>query len=79
VTGAVHTLPNGATTFVDPTILPVFLSAPGPATYFGLPVVGFAVQSFANGAITVGDQAVLSNYGGNFVQKGTRFVGGIPF
>ena len=44
---------------------------------FGLPVVGFAVQSFANGAITVGDTAVLSNYGGNFVHKGTRFVGGI--
>jgi len=78
VTGSVHTLDNDTTTFVDPTVSPPFLSGTGPATYFGLPVVGFAVQSFANGAITVGDQAVLSNYGGNFVHKGTRFVGGIP-
>ena len=75
VGGDVHTLGNDLTTFVDPTVSPPFLSATGPATYFGLPVVGFAVQSFANGAITVGDQAVLSNYGGNFVHKGTRFVG----
>jgi hypothetical protein len=44
------------------------------ATYVGLPVVGFAVQSFANGAVTVGDVTALSNYGGNFVQKGTRRI-----
>jgi hypothetical protein len=43
-------------------------------TYNGLPVVGFAVQSFANGAIQVGGEAVLSNYGGNFVQKGTTYI-----
>ena len=77
VTGAVHTLDNDTTTFVDPSLSPPFVSGTGPATYFGLPIVGFAVQSFANGAITVGDTAVLSNYGGNFVHKGTRFVGGI--
>jgi hypothetical protein len=77
VTGSVHTLDNDTTTFVDPTVSPPFVSGTGPATYFGLPIVGFAVQSFANGAITVGDQAVLSNYGGNFVHKGTRFVGGV--
>jgi hypothetical protein len=45
-----------------------------PATYVGLPVVGFAVQSFANGAIHVGTDVVLSNYGGNFVHKGTRRI-----
>jgi hypothetical protein len=39
-----------------------------------LPVVGFAVQSFANGAITGGDKSVLSNNGGNFVHKGTRLI-----
>ena len=43
-------------------------------TYDGLPVIGFAVQSFANGAISVGDASVLSNYGGNFVQKGTAYI-----
>ena len=75
VTGAVHTLPNGNTTFVDPTVTPPFVSAAGPATYFGLPVVGFAVQSFTNGAITVNGVSTLSNYGGNFIHKGTRVVG----
>jgi hypothetical protein len=74
VTGAVHTLPNDTTTFVDPTFTPPFVSSTGGATYFGLPVVGFAVQSFTNGALTVGGVTTLSNYGGNFVHKGTRFV-----
>jgi hypothetical protein len=74
VTGAVHTLPNGNTTFVDPTVTPPFVSQPGAATYFGLPVIGFAVESFANGAINVNGVNTLSNYGGNFVHKGTRFV-----
>jgi hypothetical protein len=37
-------------------------------SYIGLPVVGFAVESYANGAVN----GVLSNYGGNFVHKGTR-------
>jgi hypothetical protein len=32
------------------------------------------VQSFANGVIQVGDQTVLSNYGGNFIHKGTRLI-----
>ena len=45
------------------------------ATYIGLPVVGFAVQSFANGNLpAVGGVSTLSNYGGNFVQKGTRRI-----
>ena len=30
-------------------------------TYFGLPVVGFAVQSYANGTLNVGGATVLSN------------------
>ncbi len=77
VTGAVHTLPNNTTFFFDPADPLTGASPPVPATYFGLPVVGFAVQSFANGAIDVGNGPVLSNYGGNFVHKGTRFVGGI--
>ncbi|MEP7206592.1 MAG: hypothetical protein ABI920_06615 [Casimicrobiaceae bacterium] len=43
-------------------------------TYYGLPVVGFAVQSFLNGTIVVGGASVLSNYGGNFVHKYTTLV-----
>jgi len=36
-----------------------------------LPVVGFAVVSFSNGTLTVGQPPVnvLSNYGGNFKHK----------
>jgi hypothetical protein len=44
------------------------------ATYLGLPVVGFAVQSFTNGTLTVNGANVLSNYGGNFIHKGTRTI-----
>src|SRR5690242_17224139 len=77
VTGAVHTIGSASTTVIDPTNATTPILAQGiPATYFGLPVVGFAVQSFANGAINVGGVNTLSNYGGNFVHKGTRFVGG---
>jgi flagellin-like hook-associated protein FlgL len=38
-------------------------------TYIGLPVVGFAVQTFSNGTLSVGGVNVLSNYGGNFNHK----------
>jgi hypothetical protein len=60
----------------NPTIVTDIVggTATSPATYIGLPVVGFAVQSFANGAITVGGVTTLSNYGGNFAQKGTRTI-----
>ena len=72
VTAPIHTLPNDAT---DVIFVNSFVGNPGvPATYVGLPVVGFAVQSFANGAIHVGPDLVLSNYGGNFIHKGTRLI-----
>jgi hypothetical protein len=43
-------------------------------TYVGLPVVGFAVQSYTNNTLVVGGVNVLSNYGGNFVQKATTLI-----
>ena len=46
----------------------------GPATYVGLPVIGFAAQSFFNGTLNVENKLVQSTYGGNFVQKGTRLI-----
>jgi hypothetical protein len=46
----------------------------GTATYVGLPVIGFAAQSFFNGTLTVENKLVQSTYGGNFVQKGTRLI-----
>jgi hypothetical protein len=70
----VHTLvaPALSTTFID--IRTVTQSGLVAATYFGLPVVGFAVQSFVNGAIPVGTGTVLSNYGGNFNHKYLRDI-----
>ena len=45
------------------------------ATYFGLPVIGFAVQDFVNGTLPgTGGGFVLSAYGGNFVQKATVLI-----
>ena len=46
----------------------------GTATYVGLPVIGFAAQSFFNGTLNVDNKLVQSTYGGNFVQKGTRLI-----
>ena len=68
----VHTLVSGATATTRTVIGGA--TTTGPGTYVGLPVVGFAVQSFLNGAILVNGTNVQSNYGGNFVQKGTRLV-----
>ena len=72
VTGAVHTLANGATTRAPLGGAP---TAPGAATYFGLPVVGFAAWSFNNGTLTVGTATnVQSAYAGSYVNKGTRRI-----
>ncbi len=51
-----------------------FISTGLTKTYLGLPVVGFAVQSFTNGTLVVGGTSVLANYGGNFVQKATTTI-----
>ena len=53
---------------------PTFISTGLTKTYLGLPVVGFAVQSFTNGTLVVGGANVLANYGGNFVQKATTVI-----
>jgi hypothetical protein len=52
-------------------------SSGNSVTYFGLPVIGFAVQDFVNGTLsnTTGPAAFIqSSYGGNFVQKTTTNV-----
>ena len=46
----------------------------GSATYFGLPVIGFSVNSYTNGAIAVNGVNTLSAYGGNFIHKGSRSI-----
>jgi hypothetical protein len=66
-----HYLPSTST-----TITPLVGAAQSGVTvsYFGLPVIGFAVQSFNNGTLNVNGSLVQSQYGGNFVHKGTRVI-----
>ena len=49
-------------------------NTPGTFTWQGLPVIGFAVQSFTNGTLVVGGINVLANYGGNFVHKYSTLI-----
>lgn len=67
-----HTLGNSTNT--THIFGPTFISTGLTKTYLGLPVVGFAVQSFTNGTLVVGGANVLANYGGNFVQKATTVI-----
>jgi len=47
----------------------------GPvATFNGLPVIGFMVQTFVNDVLAVGAINVQSNYGGNFVHTTTILI-----
>jgi hypothetical protein len=63
----VHELINTTNTLI--TDIGSSTSSGNTVTYIGLPVVGFAVQTFSNGTLSVGGVNVLSNYGGNFVHK----------
>jgi hypothetical protein len=44
------------------------------ATYYGLPVIGFAAESYTNGTLVVNGQTVLSNYGGLIGHRYTHDV-----
>jgi len=63
----VHELINTTNTLI--TDIGSSTSSGQTVTYIGLPVVGFAVQTFSNGTLSVGGVNVLSNYGGNFIHK----------
>jgi hypothetical protein len=68
-----HLLRNVAGTTI--TFIGGGVSSNASVTYYGLPVIGFAVQDFVNGAVPGGGVAfVQSSYGGNFVQKTTTNV-----
>jgi hypothetical protein len=43
-------------------------------TFIGLPVIGFAVQTFNNGTLTSGASLIQSQYGGNFAHKYSRVI-----
>ena len=70
VPAGIHRLATANSTFV-PVVGATTTTA---ATYVGLPVIGFAVQDFNNGLLTVGGRTIGQNYGGNFVHKYTRLV-----
>jgi hypothetical protein len=63
----VHELINTTNTLI--TNIGSSTSSGNTVTYVGLPVVGFAVQTFSNGTLSIGGVTVLSNYGGNFIHK----------
>jgi len=44
------------------------------ATFFGMPVIGFMVETFDNGTLVSGGVNVQSEYGGNFVHKTTKLI-----
>ena len=69
---AAHQLGGSSTTRID--LNEAFTSSQPSATYYGLPVIGFAAWTFSNGNVG----GVLSNYGGNYIHKYTRFVSGSP-
>ena len=41
------------------------VAAAAAETYFGLPVVGFMIRTFANGTLTCGTASCQGNYGGS--------------
>jgi hypothetical protein len=45
---------------------PAAVTGAGAVTFFGLPVTGFAVRTFANGTLTCGTGSCQGNYGGLF-------------
>jgi hypothetical protein len=67
---AAHQMVNTANTVITP--LGGTAVTGQTVTYVGVPVVGFAVESFANGA--VGTPPVLSNYGGTFTHRTTTLI-----
>jgi len=71
VTLPVHQLIGGVTTRQDTTSF--VLTQQATSTYNGLPVIGFAVQSFANGTVTSATSAAL-HYTGSFIHRYSRLI-----
>ena len=49
-------------------------TAPATVTYYGLPVVGFAAQTFNNDAIVISGKTYLSTFGATFVHHKTTRI-----
>lgn len=73
----VHTLPAPAgttTIMLANTTAGTSVTTGRTVTYYGLPVVGFAVQSYSTTGLPGVSANVLSNYGGNFNHKYLRDI-----
>ncbi|HKS90571.1 MAG TPA: hypothetical protein VJQ83_01485 [Tepidiformaceae bacterium] len=70
-TGA-HQMVNVANTTITP--LGGTATTGNTVTYVGVPVVGFAAESFVNNGITVGGSAVLSAYGNTYPHRYTTLI-----
>jgi len=67
------TAPAGATVIVDLTGVAALLAGQ-TATYFGLPVIGFAAETFNNDALTINGKTFLSTFGAAFPHHATKRI-----
>ena len=67
------TAPAGATVIVDLTGVAAPLAGQ-TATYFGLPVIGFAAETFNNDALTINGKTFLSTFGAAVPHHATKRI-----
>jgi len=68
---AVHRMVPNSTVAID---LAAATTANSTVTYFGLPVVGFAAETFQNDAIVINGKSYLSTFGVTFVHHKTTKI-----
>ena len=68
---AVHSFAPASTQTVD---LLTGGSASAAVTYYGLPAIGFAAQTFNNDALVVGGKTYLSTFGADFIHHATKRI-----
>lgn len=67
-----HYLAGGATTYIAAG--GTTAATADFATYYGLPTIGFAVNRYTFNNMSTSTGTVLSNYGGNFIHKGSKAI-----
>jgi hypothetical protein len=63
----VHSVVNNGATIS--TVLSTGAAGPTTATYFGLPVIGFAAETFQNTALTINGVTYLSTFGAEYAHR----------
>ena len=69
-----YTLPAAAGTSTIINLSSGAVATGATVTYYGLPVIGFAAQSFSAVGLPGVPSTTLSNYGGTFLHKAKRRV-----